>query len=47
MRVSVRKPLLKIDDYLDLLNLAISLGDRNWQREIIRKLANLASHTAA
>lgn len=47
MRVSVRKPLLKIDDYLDLLNLAISLGDLNWQREIIRKLANLASHHTA
>lgn len=39
MRISARKPSpLKVDDYLDLLNLATSLGDLKWQEEIIRKL---------
>ncbi|WP_435923629.1 hypothetical protein [Paenibacillus sp. DYY-L-2] len=38
MKVSTRKSSLQIDDYLDLLNLAASLGDAKWQKEIIRKL---------
>ncbi|MBP2001546.1 hypothetical protein J2Z69_002591 [Paenibacillus shirakamiensis] len=29
----------QIDEYLDLLNLAVQLGDEKWQREIIRKLS--------
>ncbi len=38
MKVSTRKSSLQIDDYLDLLNLAVSLGDVKWQKEILRKL---------
>ncbi|WP_410771179.1 hypothetical protein [Fontibacillus sp. BL9] len=41
MKVSTRKSSLQIDDYLDLLNLASSLGDLKWQKEIIRKLEYL------
>lgn len=41
MKVSMRKTCLQIDDFLDLLNLAIQLGDQKWQREIIRKLEYL------
>ena len=37
MNLKLRNPLL-IDDYLDLLNLAIQLGDLRWQEEIKRKL---------
>lgn len=33
-----KKTRLEIDDYLDLLILATRLGDRQWQKEIIRKL---------
>lgn len=29
---------LQVDDYLDLLNLAVTLGDKKWQKEIKRKL---------
>ncbi|HWO54829.1 hypothetical protein VQ056_01135 [Paenibacillus sp. JTLBN-2024] len=32
---------LRIDDYLDLLNLAKQLDDARWQKEIIRKLERL------
>lgn len=38
-----RKTRLNIDDYLDLLNLAARLGDRQWQKEIIRKLEMMQS----
>ncbi|WP_334074331.1 MULTISPECIES: hypothetical protein [Paenibacillus] len=38
MKLSTRKSSLQIDDYLDLLNLAASLGDVKWQKEILRKL---------
>ncbi|WP_178020001.1 hypothetical protein [uncultured Paenibacillus sp.] len=38
-----RKTRLSIDDYLDLLNLAAHLGDRQWQKEIIRKLEMMQS----
>ncbi len=38
MKVSARKTCLQMDDFLDLLNLATQLGDRKWQKEIIRKL---------
>ncbi|RCX18207.1 hypothetical protein DFP94_107162 [Fontibacillus phaseoli] len=41
MKVSTRKSSLQIDDYLDLLNLASSLEDLKWQKEIIRKLEYL------
>ncbi|WP_202128543.1 hypothetical protein [Paenibacillus dendrobii] len=32
---------MRIDDYLDLLNLAKQLKDIRWQKEIIRKLERL------
>ncbi|GIO52124.1 hypothetical protein ACTHSJ_14290 [Paenibacillus cellulositrophicus] len=32
---------LRVDDYLDLLNLAKQLQDTRWQKEIIRKLERL------
>lgn len=43
MKVTTRKSSLQIDDYLDLLNLAVSLGDLKWQKEILRKLEFLQS----
>ncbi|MCM3784626.1 hypothetical protein M3231_16810 [Neobacillus mesonae] len=39
MKASVTKTSLQLDDYLDLLNLAVSVGDEKWQKEIIRKLS--------
>ncbi|MET3211897.1 UNVERIFIED_CONTAM: hypothetical protein ABIC26_004865 [Paenibacillus sp. PvR008] len=33
---------LHIDDYLDLLNLAVQVGDIKWQKEITRKLQALS-----
>lgn len=42
MRLSTRqKAYLQIDDYLDLLNLATSLGDSIWQQEIVAQLAQM------
>lgn len=46
MRLSARrKTALCTDDYLDLLNLAIKLGDKQWQKEIIRKLEMMQAET--
>ncbi|MEW4371103.1 hypothetical protein [Paenibacillus kandeliae] len=39
MNVMTQKTSLQIDDYLDMLNLAVHIGDQKWQKEIIRKLA--------
>ncbi|MFS0873408.1 hypothetical protein [Paenibacillus xylanilyticus] len=39
MNTTLQKASLQLDDYLDLLNLATTLGDTKWQKEIIRKLA--------
>ncbi len=41
MNAMTQKTTLQIDDYLDLLNLAVHIGDRKWQKEIIRKLEYL------
>ncbi|BFH64695.1 MULTISPECIES: hypothetical protein [Paenibacillus] len=38
VNTSVQRAELRIDDYLDLLNLAKQLQDAKWQKEIIRKL---------
>ncbi|MBO2944311.1 hypothetical protein JJQ72_10065 [Paenibacillus sp. F411] len=38
MREHPRRTNLQVDDYLDLLNLAIQLGDLKWQKEITRKM---------
>lgn len=39
MRTATVQNTQRIDEYLDLLNLAASLGDQKWQKEIIRKLS--------
>ncbi|GIP24207.1 hypothetical protein J22TS3_44820 [Paenibacillus sp. J22TS3] len=39
MRTAAAQNSQRIDEYLDLLNLATSLGDQKWQKEIIRKLS--------
>ncbi|MGG1877049.1 hypothetical protein [Paenibacillus campinasensis] len=39
MKTTFKRSSLQIDDYLDLLNLAIQLGDEKWQKEITRKMA--------
>lgn len=38
MKTTSLRCSLQIDDYLDLLNLAIQLGDVKWQKEITRKM---------
>ncbi|ACX62853.1 hypothetical protein V4V36_09625 [Paenibacillus lautus] len=38
MKTTSRRCSLQMDDYLDLLNLAIQLGDVKWQKEITRKM---------
>ncbi|WP_438434821.1 hypothetical protein [Gorillibacterium sp. sgz500922] len=42
MRAKRLRTRLSLDDYLDLLNLAIRLGDKGWQKEITAKLEKLA-----
>lgn len=39
MDTTLQKTTLQLDDYLDLLNLAMNIGDVKWQKEIIRKLS--------
>lgn len=41
MNAMTQKTALQIDDYLDLLNLAVHVDDHKWQKEIIRKLEYL------
>ncbi len=38
---------LTLDDYLDLLNVAVQVGDKKWQKEITRKLERIARFEAA
>ncbi|GIO31616.1 MULTISPECIES: hypothetical protein [Paenibacillus] len=45
--ISAQRAELRIDDYLDLLNLAKRLDDARWQKEIIRKLERLQSRQQA
>lgn len=40
----LRKSDLRVDDYLDMLNLAKQLGDQKWQKEIIRKLERMNAY---
>ncbi|MGZ0039324.1 hypothetical protein [Paenibacillus ottowii] len=42
MKEAFSKTSLHIDDYLDLLNLAVQVGDTKWQKEITRKLQALS-----
>ncbi|WP_187385753.1 hypothetical protein [Gorillibacterium timonense] len=44
MRTKLLRTRLSLDDYLDMLNLAIRLGDKEWQKEITAKLEELTSH---
>lgn len=41
MKEAFQKTSLHIDDYLDLLNLAVQVRDEKWQKEITRKLQGL------
>lgn len=34
MNTAANRTSLQIDDYLDMLSLAVKLGDEKWQREI-------------
>ena len=47
MKCNLQRTDLQIDDYLDLLNLAIQLGDVKWQREITRKMEMTTTSAAA
>ncbi|WP_169725592.1 hypothetical protein [Paenibacillus bovis] len=47
MNAMTQKTSLQIDDYLDLLNLAVHVGDHKWQKEIIRKLEYLKKCSVA
>ncbi|MFB5268909.1 hypothetical protein ACE3NQ_16860 [Paenibacillus terreus] len=46
MNAALQKTSLHIDDYLDLLNLAVKVQDEKWQKEIRRKLQGLLQHTS-
>lgn len=47
MTTTSRRCSLQIDDYLDMLNLAIQLGDAKWQKEITRKMEMVLSNLEA
>lgn len=38
MSAAASRTTLQVDDYLDLLNLAVKLGDLKWQKEIKSRL---------
>ncbi|MBW4085650.1 MULTISPECIES: hypothetical protein [Paenibacillus] len=38
MNAATTRTALKVDDYLDLLNLAVKVGDLKWQKEIKSRL---------
>ncbi|WP_170307960.1 hypothetical protein [Paenibacillus dakarensis] len=38
MNSNLQRSDLQVDDYLDLFNLALQLGDMKWQKEITRKI---------
>jgi len=38
MNATTTRTTLQVDDYLDLLNLAVRMGDLKWQREIKSRL---------
>lgn len=47
MQPSTSRVSLNLDDYLDLLNVAVQVGDKKWQKEITRKLERIARFEAA
>ncbi|MDT3428212.1 hypothetical protein J2Z22_003803 [Paenibacillus forsythiae] len=38
MNAAAARTSLKVDDYLDLFNLAVKVGDLKWQKEIKARL---------
>ncbi|WP_203457127.1 hypothetical protein [Paenibacillus tepidiphilus] len=38
MNPATTRTALQVDDYLDLLNLAVKIGDLKWQKEIKSRL---------
>lgn len=38
MNATTTRTTLQVDDYLDLLNLAVKVGDLKWQKEIKSRL---------
>ncbi|WP_195724413.1 hypothetical protein [Paenibacillus monticola] len=38
MNIATTRTALQVDDYLDLLNLAVKVGDLKWQKEIKSRL---------
>ncbi|MEO3945406.1 hypothetical protein [Gorillibacterium sp. CAU 1737] len=46
MRTKRLRTRLSLDDYLDLLNLAIALQDEAWQKEITAKLEKMTAACA-
>ncbi|WP_191089590.1 MULTISPECIES: hypothetical protein [Paenibacillus] len=38
MNTAAKRTSLQVDDYLDLLNLAVKVGDLKWQKEIKSRL---------
>ncbi|MFC3749369.1 hypothetical protein [Paenibacillus sp. GCM10012306] len=38
MSAATSRTTLQVDDYLDLLNLAVKVGDLKWQKEIKSRL---------
>lgn len=38
MNAATTRTVLQVDDYLDLLNLAVKIGDLKWQKEIKSRL---------
>ncbi|WP_410513207.1 hypothetical protein PaeBR_01650 [Paenibacillus sp. BR2-3] len=38
MNPTTTRTALKVDDYLDMLNLAVKVGDLKWQKEIKSRL---------
>ncbi|MCQ4087572.1 hypothetical protein [Saccharibacillus sp. JS10] len=47
MKLSTSRVSLTFDDYLVLLNIAVQVGDKKWQKEITRKLERIARFEAA
>ncbi|WP_150233612.1 hypothetical protein [Saccharibacillus brassicae] len=47
MQPSTSRMNLTLDDYLVLLNVAVQVGDKKWQKEITRKLERIMRFEAA
>ncbi|MDO3412728.1 hypothetical protein QWJ34_23375 [Saccharibacillus sp. CPCC 101409] len=47
MQPSSSRVSLSFDDYLDLLNVAVQVGDKKWQKEITRKLERMMRFESA